>query len=380
MRNKNIVHLVTPYLFHTGSWIYTQLTGIKSYNKHVFTQNIWNDPQFPFEPVYSVENFNKLKYNLNRVYRRITDRYGLFFNPLVKNIKPDLFHAHFGFEGWKWLRLAKKNEIPLITTFYGFDVSQFGRDPKWRSRYKELFDYGTLFLGEGSHLRQQIIDLGCEDKKVKVQHLGVDVDRYPKKVNYNLDSDDISVLQVSSPREKKGIKYSLLAIAEVIKLFPNIKYKLIGGFTGKNLIEEEIHSLIKKLDISKNVILLGSKTHNEVVQEMFEADIFLHPSVTASDGDNEGGAPVGISEASAIGLPIVSTFHCDIPEVVIDGKTGLLSKEKDEEAIANNIVKLIEDPLLRKRLGETGIKHITENYNLKKQLVKLEGIYNEISK
>jgi colanic acid/amylovoran biosynthesis glycosyltransferase len=111
---------------------------------------------------------------------------------------------------------------------------------------------------------------------------------------------------------------------------------------------------------------------------MSSADIFLHPSVTGQDGDNEGGAPVCIIEASAVGLPVVSTLHADIPEVVIDEQTGFLVPERNSMLLAERIIRLIENPQLRMDFGKCGRTHIFKNYNLNTQLRNLENIYSEI--
>jgi len=377
-KEKNVVvHLVTPYLFHTGSWIYSQLTGIQKFRTVVFTQKKENTHQFPFEKIYSIEDENFLKQQLNRVYRRMTNNYGLFFQKIVKFVRPNLFHAHMGYEAVRWLAFVKRNNLPLVTTFYGLDVSKLGKIPKWQQEYKKLFSYGSLFLAEGSFLRKQLIDLGCPSEKVRVQHLGIDMRNYPGKTNPFTEREKIIILQVSSFREKKGIIYSLQAIAKVKKEFPNIEFRLIGkGDTAQS--NQEIGRLVHSLGIQDCVKLLGAKPHSETLVEMTNTDIFLHPSVTASDGDNEGGAPVGIIEASGIGLPIVSTFHCDIPEVVINEKTGLLSKERNVDELVKNLKTLLSNYSIRKSFGEKGRKHIQKEYNLQTQLQSLENIYSDM--
>jgi colanic acid/amylovoran biosynthesis glycosyltransferase len=116
-------------------------------------------------------------------------------------------------------------------------------------------------------------------------------------------------------------------------------------------------------------------SHSEMIGEMAAADIFLHPSVTASDGDNEGGIPVGIIEASAVGLPVVSSFHADIQEAIVNNVTGLLSSERDSNQIYKNLLILISDQKCRMQFGMAARDYIIRNYNLKDQLIKLIAIY-----
>ncbi|MGR3293018.1 MAG: glycosyltransferase, partial [Candidatus Scalindua sp.] len=109
---------------------------------------------------------------------------------------------------------------------------------------------------------------------------------------------------------------------------------------------------------------------------VMKSHIFLSPSVTAADGDTEGGSPVGITEAQATGMPVVATYHADIPEVVLDGKTGYLSPERDVEALAQNLEKLVSNSERWGEFGYNARRHIEEEYNVRTQIRKLEDIYH----
>lgn len=373
MSKERIIHLITPYLFHTGSWVYSQINGATSFAHYVFTQRTENLEQFPHKEVYSIDKLNFIKRLVNKFYVHCTDRYGLFFSHTLRDLGPKLFHAHMGFEAVRWYHFVKDSGIPLITSFYGQDVSKLGKIPYWHERYQPLFKYGEKFLTEGGNLKRQLVDLGCPEHKVVIQHLGVDVKTYPEKIYGKSDKAKVTILQVSTFVEKKGIEYSLEAVAHLKRSYGNFEYRLIGGRDDQS--ESRIRRKIEELNIQDKVSLLGIVKHKEMLLEMANADIFLHPSVVAADGDNEGGSPVGITEASAIGIPIVSTFHADIPEVVLNGKTGLLVPERNSEMIAEKLALLIENSDLRMQYGLAGREHISKNYNLDIQMKKLENIY-----
>jgi colanic acid/amylovoran biosynthesis glycosyltransferase len=376
MLDNKVIHLVTPYLFHTGSWVYSQIKGLSTFEHYVFTQRSENLEQFPLENIYAANDLLSVKKLINKVYRRLTDRYGLFYEAYMNKISPALLHAHMGYEAARWLKFVKKTNIPLITTFYGQDVSQLGRIEKWRRRYQELFEYGTKFLAEGSYLKKQLVDLGCPAEKVIVQHLGVSVESYtPKEIDHN--SVKRTILQVSTFREKKGIEYSLEAIAMIRESRPDVIFKLIGRGDNEEA-DNKIKSLVKKLHLEKNVELLGAQPYKKTLEEMSKCDIFLHPSVTASNGDNEGGAPVGLIEASALGLPVVATLHADIPEVIINNKSGFLVEERNSEALAAKLLELLSNSAKMKEFGQKGREHVMSNYNLLVQINKLTGIYENI--
>jgi colanic acid/amylovoran biosynthesis glycosyltransferase len=370
---SSIAHLVTPYLFHTGSWIYNQIINVREFKQFVFTQRKENLDQYPFENVISVEEFNLLKRSINKFYRKITDNYGLFFISEIKKYNIDLFHAHMGFEGARWIKMIIKSRKPLITSFYGQDVSKLGKTIYWLNRYKPLFDYGNYFLAEGPYLKKQLIDIGCPANKIIIQKLGIPIANYPVK-DYSISNRKIIILQVSTFREKKGIKYSLEAIKLLKADSIDFEFRLIGDADTEKAFNE-INDLITKYGIKDKVILLGKMSHSEMIGEMAAADIFLHPSVTASDGDNEGGIPVGIIEASAVGLPVVSSFHADIQEAIVNNVTGLLSSERDSNQIYKNLLILISDQKCRMQFGMAARDYIIRNYNLKDQLIKLIAIY-----
>ena len=375
-KSNNIIHLVTPFLFHTGPWVYTQITGVKKFNNYVLTQERKNEEQFPYDKVYSADDLNPLKRYINKQFAGRYEKYGLFFNQFIKEIDPLLFHAHFGYEAVRWLDVVKKSKRPLVTTFYGLDVSQLGKIESWRIKYQELFKYGKYFLAEGSYLKKQLIDLGCPAEKVIIQHLGVEATKYPIKSEYS-NNNKIIILQVSTFREKKGIEYSLKALSLVKNKLPDFVFNLIGAGDSSES-EYKIRLMIKELGLSDHVNLMGIKTHEEMIVEILNSDIFLHPSVTAQDGDNEGGAPVSIIEAGALGISAVATFHADIPEVIINEQTGLLVQEKDVEGLAEKIMLLITRPDLRRKYGREARKHIETNYNLENLINKLENIYSTV--
>ncbi len=375
MKNK-IVHLVTPYLFHTGSWIYSQIKGVRELEHFVFTQRRENIDQFPLENVFSIEDQHYLKQLINKINRKFFDEYGLFFKKYIHQIKPDLFHAHMGFEAVRWLNFIKKIKLPLVTTFYGQDVSKLGKIPYWLNKYQDLFEYGALFLAEGPYLKQQLVNLGCPEEKVVVQKLGVNIENYPpKQYLEKTPNSKFVILQVSTFREKKGIEYSLEAISKLRENNYSIEFRLIGA--GDSLeVEQKLVDLAKKLGIEDNVKFLGKKSHRETIEEMTKSDIFLHPSVTAEDGDNEGGSPVGITEAAAVGLPVISTLHADIPSVVINGVSGFLVEERNSKFLAEKIEFLINNSSILKDFGNSARNHIINNFNQSLLIKSLENIYN----
>jgi colanic acid/amylovoran biosynthesis glycosyltransferase len=124
---------------------------------------------------------------------------------------------------------------------------------------------------------------------------------------------------------------------------------------------------------------MGFQPFRVLLEEAYLHHVFLSPSVTASDGDTEGGAPVSIIEMAASGMPIVTTRHCDIPAVVIDGVTGLLADERDVDGLVQRLGWLVDNRDRWRPMLDAGRMHVEEHFDAVKQGESLAGIYRQVS-
>src|SRR5439155_18822417 len=129
---------------------------------------------------------------------------------------------------------------------------------------------------------------------------------------------------------------------------------------------KKIKQLIKKMGLKKYVILKGYVPHHQIVDLLHHAHIFLLASQSRYHGISEG-IPNAIMEAFATGLPIISTNHGGIPEIVQDGVSGFLVPEKAAQAMADKLAYLIEHPEVCKSMGKIGCKHVKRYHNMKIQ-------------
>ncbi len=377
-----IAHLVSSYLFLTGTWIHRQIVNTKRYKPVVLTTKTENLDIFPFEPIFSYGHLSTIE----KVFIRLRNHafngvYYNFFYGLLRKHKAVLMHCHFGSCGVTFLNVKKKLGLPMVTAFYGFDMSVLPRDPDWRAKYKTLFAEGERFLAEGTHMKKCLVELGCPESKITVQHLGVDLDDFPLVPRRIGPDGKIHILVAASFKEKKGIPYALEAFARVRQEHKNVCLTLVGDSSGHTKEEQEkqkILEILTKHDMQGSVRWLGFQPYPVLREILRTHHLFLSPSVTATDGDTEGGSPVTITEAQATGMPVVSTFHADIPEVVLNGKTGLLSPERDIQALAANLEYLVAHPNLWDEMGRQGRRHIEKEYSISVQVRKLEGIYSAI--
>lgn len=382
--NKPIIaHGVKNYLPVTMNWIYNQLINIKKFKPIVLAQTIENLDKFPYESLYYPElsewkrTIVKWDENRNPWYTGVFKT--VYACDIFRKNNVSLLHTHFGHWGFYDLLIARRLKIPHIITFYGFDLIRVPRTKNiWRVRYKKLFAEGDLFLVEGHNMKKILIETGCPAEKITVNHLGVDLTKIPYQPRI-FDGNKVNILVAGRFTEKKGIPLAVKAFLRLQKKYPCLELTLIGDANPQDdaqmVIKHEIMRLIEK---KAGIRWLGYVSRETFLTEASEAHIFLSPSLHAADGDCEGGVPVSIIEAVASGMPVLSTWHCDIPEVVIDGENGFLVPEKDADALVEKLEVLVKTPEIWPKLGDYGRKHIEKNYDIKVTVAKLEKIYEDL--
>jgi colanic acid/amylovoran biosynthesis glycosyltransferase len=376
-----VAHSVKSYLFRTGSWIYSQISNLKRYQPLVITTQKRNLDIFPLDNLYSLSDLSAPNRFFQKQYSKLTGLSYPFFLNLLKKNQASILHSHFGNRGYFDLALKRKLDLPQVTTFYGHDASSLPQEERWKKRFKTLFQYGDLMLAEGHYMKKTLLELGCPDGKVKVQHLGVDLEKIPFIPRTLNNHHTVKILIAGTFREKKGITYALEAFAKLASHYKNLEVTLVGD-AGRSQREvdykKEIITLIGNRNIAHRVNYLGFLPYPAFIEEAKNNHIFLSPSIHPSDGETEGGAPVALIEMSAFGMPIVSTFHCDIPEVVIDGESGFLVPEKNTDELAERLEHLINHPELWETMGRAGRKHMEAEFNILTQAKRLETIYDSL--
>ena len=286
-----------------------------------------------------------------------------------------LLHAHFGPNGVWALPLKHALHVPLITTFYGYDVSKTELITSSRENYLRLFQEGDLFLVEGPHMKTRLMEIGCPEQKIALQHIAIPASNLPFRNRYPKRQGN-RVIFVFSGRfvEKKGLIPALQALSRVHQKHPVFEVRIIGD----GPLRADIEECIRTMGMASYVSLLGFLRYDEYMEQMKNADILLQPSVTAMDGDTEGGAPTCILEAQALGMPVISTTHADIPHVVVPGESALLSKEGDWAGLEANVIRLIEEQALWSRMGEIGRRHVESSHDVAREIQKLERVYDNL--
>jgi colanic acid/amylovoran biosynthesis glycosyltransferase len=367
-----VAEYVGTYLPRTETFIYGYLTAFSRVRPAVFASELINLDLFPFDDITLVPGASTVVRGLDRIVKTVTGRRVVQEKRLGQAVAartPTVIHGHFGWSAWATLPLRRDLGIPLVTTFYGADMSSRPRDPNVAREYGQLFAEGDLFLVEGPHMRDCLVRLGAPAEKTRVQHIGVDVSAIEFLERRAPNHGPTRILMCSSFNEKKGITYGIEALAQCRD--KDSVLTIAGDGPLRPLIEQTV----VRCGLTDRVELVGFVDHAGFLALARDAHIFMAPSVTAADGDSEGGAPTVLLEAQASGLPVVSTWHADIPAVVKDGESGYLVPERDSASLAEKLDLLMDDPDSWRVLGAAGRRHVAEHYDLPKQAWELEEAY-----
>jgi colanic acid/amylovoran biosynthesis glycosyltransferase len=293
--------------------------------------------------------------------------------PLLQRKPYDIIHAHFGPYGIKALAMKDIGALngKLVTSFHGNDTSAY-LQKHGNQIYSQLFSKGDMFLPISHYWGKKLVEIGCNNQKIRVHHMGIKCETFKFRLR-KPDERKIRILSVARLVEKKGIKYGIKAVSILLKKNYNIKYQIIGD----GPLKGELQTLIEKLDLRDRVELLGLKHRKEVINILEETDILLAPSITTSDGDMEG-IPIVLMEAMAVGIPVISTIHSGIPELIQDGQTGFLVPEKNIKMLSEKIETLIRQPDIWLPLTSNARKYVETNFNVEKQNNKLLQYYTEL--
>lgn len=341
-----------------------------------------NLDEFPTDHLISADQDPKpLQFLCARSWRIARRRQSYLLRRQVQSSEAQIIHSHFGDRGWFNIDDANRSGARHVVTFYGYDVSRLPKlQPQWQQRFRELFDTADLFLCEGPFLAQSLIKLGCPPGKIKVHHLGIRLQDISFRPRCWQPGEPLRVLLAGSFVEKKGMPLAINALGRIMRR-ADLEITIIGDDNGQPRSRQEKIRMLDALranGLESKTQLLGYQPYAILMQEAARNHVFLSPSVTASDGDSEGGAPVSIIDMAATGMPVVSSTHCDIPEVLQDGISGLLAKEEDIDELAERLHWLLDHPDEWTPMVEAARRRIEAEFDSEKQGQRLAALYEQL--
>ena len=248
-------------------------------------------------------------------------------------LQADVFIAHFGPAGGTAAKLRELGVIngKIATVFQGIDISSREVLKRYTTEYQQLFRRGDLMLPISNLWAARLENMGCPPEKITVSRMGVDMTRFTLRPPKN-PGTPLEIISVARLTEKKGLHVAIDACRRLKAQGVSFRYRILGIGPW----ERRLRVMIAQYQLEDVIEMPGFKPSHEVKALLDEADVFLLPSITGSDGDMEG-IPVALMEAMAVGIPVVSTLHSGIPELVEADKSGWLVAENDAQALADQL-------------------------------------------
>lgn len=272
----------------------------------------------------------------------------------------DVVICNFGWTGQKLVDSLgeQPSGARLITIFHGNDMSSTVRQGP-PDLYEALFRRADLLLTVSDYWRKRLLELGAPPGKLRVHRMGVDLRRFPF-VARRPDPAPFRLAAVGRLVEKKGMEFALRALAQVRRTSPQQAFRLI--VIGDGPLRGNLEALRQDLDLADQVHFLGAQPHARVAEVLNGSDAFILPSITATDGDMEG-IPVSLMEAMASGLPVISSRHSGIPELIEDGVSGLLAAEGDVDGLARQLLRTMTRSDERAALAQAARRRIEAEFD-----------------
>ena len=365
---RKVLHYKTNFLNPSETFIHRIVSRHQAFTPIAlcFTKKSFSDHLDVYEvPKTGISAFiNRLVFHLNLSLP--------YYKKKIQEVRPDIIHAHFGYDGYKLLAISQKLKIPMVVSFYGSDVSRLPAEFGWKSRYRRMAAANVFFIAASSLMKQQLMDLGFPEKRIEVIRFGFDTRQIPF---HDQHQPGKPVMMVGRLVEKKGFRYAL----EAIQLLKARGITAEANIFGDGPLLQELRELSVKLDIANQIHFKGFLPVEAILNELPRHSLLLAPSVRAGDGDMEG-LPNTILEAMASGTPVVTTRHAAIPEAVIHKKTGVLADEGNPAQLADIMERFYAGQYDTGTIRAHARTMIEEEYDIQQSVSQTEALYHKMIK
>jgi colanic acid/amylovoran biosynthesis glycosyltransferase len=356
--------------------IYRQITRLKRCAPVVIAQKRENAARYPFEPVHIVAK--PRTHALRRFWFRqlldtpwqISKAESSELLTVLRETHARLLHIYFGHIAVHLLPLIRAWKHPSIVSFHGADVMVDMNKPAYRVATLQMLDAVPLVLVRSESLRRAVVNLGCDPDKIQIQRTGIPLGEFPFRHRAVLKNGEWQLVQAGRLIEKKGLTVTLRAFSSFLKQHPNATLTIAG----EGPLLSGLQKCARELGIADHVSFTGFVSQEQLREIYYRSHIFVHPSQTGPDGNQEG-IPNSMLEAMATGLPVFGTEHGGIPEAVENGVTGVLVPERDDEALGAALLNTVQRPGLLSRIAHAGGNAVRKHFDLSTQAQRLEDIY-----
>jgi colanic acid/amylovoran biosynthesis glycosyltransferase len=330
----------------------------------ILRRGLWRRPAMIWKALVSSEG-GRFRVSMSLLFPVLT---------LADRGRYDILHCQFGTLGplVLELRMLGATDGEIVTSFRGYDLTKvLSAKPGF---YDQLFRYGALFLPVSKSLRDKLVASGCPTPRIRVLHSGIDSGAFSFSERGKCRDEATRLLSIGRFVEKKGFEYAIEAVANARRTGRDIHYTIVGDGELRGQLEKKIQDR----GIGDSVRLRGWCEHSEINRLLEDSHVFVAPSVTAEDGDQEG-IPNVLKEAMAAGLPVLSTWHSGIPELVDNEVTGHLVAERDVDALTERLIYLCDHREKWARMGRRARERIEADFDMDRINDRLEALYKGVT-
>jgi len=309
-------------------------------------------------------NIGGIIFHPKRVYYNLKLAY---FATIIQNF--DIIHSHFAtYSTTVAMQISRVTGKPFTFTMHGYDTFI---DLYAQNLREKIDNSATVFTPSIFNKNYIISKTQCDESKIKVIHATINPKKFERKIKK--ENNQIKILTVARLVEQKGIEYLIKSMKIVTEKYPDI----VLNIGGDGPLRNELKNLVDINNLQENINFLGPITDESYVKELETSTIVALPCTVAKD-NNRDVCPLTLQEAMSMEVPVVSTDIASIPELIDNGKSGILVPEKDEKTLAEAIIKLIENPDLGQKMGKEGRKKILNEFNIELQVKKLIDVWKQI--
>jgi colanic acid/amylovoran biosynthesis glycosyltransferase len=362
-----------PEMLH----VYRQVTNLRRYVPAVLTFKREHAERFPAKhltlvrrsPARELQRFLHRRI-LHRPQTALASEVRSLIGGLQQN-ECSLLHIYFGNNGVFWLPYLRRAALPTVVSFHGADATMQASSAETRALL-EMSQLSTLILARTQSLANALLIKGVPAERIRLHRAGIPLDDFPVVPRRDPKESRWRVIQACRLVEKKGIPTTLDAFANFRRAQPNA----ILTIAGDGPLRGHFADHARRLGLGESVRFAGLLTTLELARLYQQSDIFVHPSETGADGNQEG-IPNSLLEALASGLPAITTRHGGIGEAIEDGVSGFLIPERDPYQLSARLLELSKNSQLRNSIGMAGAEVVRSRFDLPSQIDILEGLYDE---
>ena len=299
----------------------------------------------------------------------------------IRRYRVRLIHSHGKGAGLYGRLAAAFTRVPAVHTFHGLHHRRHGR--AGRSAYlaleRMLARLTARFVHVSHSEMEEAVALGVSDPtRAVVIPNGTDVgeidrisvDPVRSRAALGLAGATAVVGYVARISPQKGLEDFARAMRIVADAVPEAQFVLVGDApAGEEALKRRLNDLVGSLGLGGRLHMLGYRSDAVAIMKTF--DVYVSTALWE-------GLPITLLEAMACGRPIVATDVGGNRDIVVDGETGILVPVGDPAALARRVCDLLNDPCLRRRLGDAGRRRVEDDFSIGRSVARTGDLYEQV--